>query len=122
VSELYASVPLSTVPQEKQQDMDIILTIISELKLKEESHTVHCDTLLAHQQEILSIKEDAYRRLSEQQEAYHQQFADHLKGQLHRFRLALIVVLSILIVSYLAFFVVLCIDAPHIGAGGSILP
>lgn len=122
ISEIISDVPPAEIPQEKQQDMSIVNTIIAELTAKETAHSLHCNAIIEHQKELRALEQENHARLMAQQKEHHDRVVSYLTNQVGRFRLALTVVLCLYVLSLIAFGIILCVDAPHIGAGGSILP
>lgn len=120
VSQLYASVPLSTVPLDKQQDMDIVLRIIDECNADKSFQAHHCQTVIDHQKELRRMdqerhetlfaqQKDAYETLIRQKDAHHASYVNHLMDQIRRLRLSAIIFSALLVL-------VLVIDSPNLGA------
>lgn len=121
VSELYASVPLSTVPQEKQQDMDIILRIIDECNADKTFQSHHCQTLLDHQKELRQLEADNFTRLMQQRDMHYLKVVDYLKQQVSRFRLTTIIFCVLFVCGAIYNTFISAVDLPQLGAGGSIV-
>lgn len=121
VSELYASVPLSTVPQEKQQDMDIVLRIIDECNADKSFQSHHCQTLLDHQKELRQLEADNYTRLMQQELAHHEKVVEYLKKQVSRFRITAIIFCALFICGIIYTTFISAVDLPQLGAGGSVV-
>jgi len=108
IPELYASVPLSSVPQEKQQDMDIVLRIIDECNAEKAFQTQHCQMLLDHQKELRRLEQENHNALMAQHEAHYSKVVSYLKAQVDKSRttsniLIIFLVLSLLFSVYLVF-------------------
>lgn len=121
VAELYASVPLSTVPQEKQQDMDIILRIIDECNADKSFQAHHCQTIVDHQKELRQLEATNHARLMQQELAHHEKVVDYLKKQVSRFRLTTIIFCALFVCGIIYTTFISAVDLPQLGAGGSVV-
>lgn len=121
VAELYASVPLSTVPQEKQQDMDIILRIIDECNADKAFQAHHSQTIVDHQKELRQLEAATHARLMEQELLHHEKVVEYLKKQIARFRLTAIIFCALFVCGIIYTTFISAVDLPQLGAGGSVV-
>jgi len=105
--EFFVSIPLANVPQDKQQDVDIVLRIIDECNADKDFQKQHCQILLEHQQELRRMDQDRYEALARQKDEYHGKITSYLKAQVSRFRTTTIIFAVSLVL-------ILFIDSPDL--------
>ena len=118
--EFFASIPLATVPQEKQQDMDIVLRIIDECNADKSFHSQHCEMLLDHQRELRALEREKHEELRAQIEAHHKKVVAYLSKQVSRFRLTSIVFCVLFVCGAIYNTFISVADVPQLGAAGSV--
>lgn len=101
------------------QDINYMGTkdLLAEMQRWKQEHSHHCQIVIDHHAEIRALDAAHHAEMTGRLTAE----VSYLKEQVRRFRLTSIILLALYILSIIAIFVILFVDIPQIGAGGSIL-
>lgn len=101
------------------QDINYMGTeaLLAEFQKWKEEHSHHCQTVVDHQIELRKLDAEHHAAIAGKQEAE----ISYLKEQVRRFRIITICLLTLFVLTVLALAVILVVNLPEIGAGGSII-
>lgn len=101
------------------QDINYMGTkgLLDEMQRWKQEHSHHCQTVIDHHVELRALDARHHAEMVGKLTAE----ISYLQKQLHRSRITSVCALALYLLSIIAFFVILFVDLPQIGAGGSLL-
>lgn len=131
VRDLYADVGASEMEAAQKIDYKGTDILLAEFEKREALMRHHTEQVVQHQIELRTQQQAAFEKSLDALNAAHQETltemrrhynvsVSHLKTQVKNLRTALIAMLVLFVLAVITIVLIAAIDAPHIGAGGSV--